>query len=146
MNKYLMSALLIGAGLCWDVLADSATGLVVASRGAVIATNVEGSRELVQGDEIFVEDNIVTAQKSFAVIQFLDGAKVTIKPESELLIEEYIYNGAPGDKAQLTLVSGGLRIITGAMAKEDYKLGTPVALMGVRGTEFSVQICEENCQ
>ena len=47
-------------------------------------------------------------------------------------------------KATLNLVSGGLRVITGAMAKsnpENYKVRTPVALMGVRGTEFSVFLC-----
>jgi hypothetical protein len=53
------------------------------------------------------------------------------------------------DAATLNLVSGGLRVITGAMAKtnpENYKVRTPVALMGVRGTEFSIMLCgDEVC-
>jgi hypothetical protein len=127
-----------------DVFAAEAKGLIVASRGTVIATGAADSRELKQGDEIFVEDSILTGPKSFAVIQFLDGAKVTVKPDSEIVIEDYVYNGNAEDKATLNLVSGGLRVITGAMAKtnpENYKVKTPVALMGVRGTEFSVQLC-----
>ena len=130
-----------------QAFADEAKGLVVASRGTVIATSNGESRELKQGDEIFVTDEILTAPKSFAVLQFLDGAKVTVKPDSEIVIEDYVYNGNADDKATLNLVSGGLRVITGAMAKnnpENYKVKTPVALMGVRGTEFAIQLCGDN--
>ena len=133
------------AALTTQTFASDAKGLVVASRGTVIASKANGdSRELAQGDEIFVDDEIMTAPKSFAVLQFLDGAKVTIKPNSEIVIEDYIYNGNSDDKATLSLVSGGLRVITGAMAKnnpDNYKVKTPVALMGVRGTEFAIQLC-----
>jgi len=143
-SKYLAVFVLCISGFASEVFAAEAKGLVVASRGTVIATGSADSRELKQGDEIFVDDEIITGPKSFAVVQFLDGAKVTIKPDSELVIEDYVYNGNSGDKATLSLVSGGLRVITGAMAKsnpENYKLKTPVALMGVRGTEFAIQLC-----
>jgi hypothetical protein len=135
------------AGFATQAFASEAKGLVVASRGTVIATGAADSRELKQGDEIFVEDEIMTGPKSFAVVQFLDGAKVTIKPNSEIVIEDYVYNGNADDKATLSLVSGGLRVITGAMAKnnpENYKVKTPVALMGVRGTEFAIQLCGDD--
>lgn len=135
------------AGFATQAFAGEAKGLVVASRGTVIATGSADSRELKQGDEIFVEDEIMTGPKSFAVLQFLDGAKVTVKPNSEIVIEDYVYNGNADDKATLSLVSGGLRVITGAMAKnnpENYKVKTPVALMGVRGTEFAIQLCGDD--
>ena len=123
---------------------EDSTGMVVASRGEVIALSNGGSRELKQGDFIFVNDEIITSNRSFAVLQFEDGAKVTVRPDSTLIIETYLYNGDENDAATLSLVEGGLRVITGAMAKsnpENYKVRTPVALMGVRGTEFSVVLC-----
>ena len=125
-------------------VAEDSTGMVVASRGDVIALSNGGSRELKQGDFIYVKDEIMTTNRSFVVLQFEDGAKVTVRPDSTLIIESYLYNGDVGDEAELNLVSGGLRVITGAMAKsnpENYKVRTPVALMGVRGTEFSVMLC-----
>jgi hypothetical protein len=144
-SKILMVLCATLAAFTTSTFASDAKGLVVASRGTVIASNANGdSRELAQGDEIFVDDEIMTAPKSFAVLQFLDGAKVTVKPNSEIVIEDYVYNGNSDDKATLSLVSGGLRVITGAMAKnnpENYKVKTPVALMGVRGTEFAIQLC-----
>ena len=126
---------------------QDSSGMVVASRGEVIALSNGGSRELKQGDFIYVNDEIMTTNRSFVVLQFEDGAKVTVRPDSTLIIEQYLYNGDAGDEAELNLVSGGLRVITGAMAKnnpENYKVRTPVALMGVRGTEFSVILCGDN--
>jgi len=35
-----------------------------------------GSRELKQGDFVYVNDDILTSARSFAVLQFTDGAKV----------------------------------------------------------------------
>jgi hypothetical protein len=127
-----------------EAVAEDSTGMVVASRGEVIALSNGGSRELKQGDFIYKNDEIITSSKSFAVLQFVDGAKVTVRPDSTLIIEQYLYAGNESDEATLNLVSGGLRVITGAMAKtnpENYKVRTPVALMGVRGTEFSVVLC-----
>ncbi|MFC1719507.1 FecR domain-containing protein [Pseudomonadota bacterium] len=130
-------------------VAEDSSGMVVASRGEVIALSNGGSRELKQGDFVYVSDEILTSARSFAVLQFTDGAKVTVRPDSTLIIEQYLYAGGDDDAATLNLVSGGLRVITGAMAKtnpENYKVRTPVALMGVRGTEFSIMLCgDEVC-
>jgi len=128
-------------------IAEDSAGMVVASRGDVIAASKGGSRELKQGDYVYIDDEIMTANRSFAVIQFVDGAKVTVRPDSLMIVETYVYNGDDDDAATLNLVSGGLRVITGAMAKtnpENYKVRTPVALMGVRGTEFSIMLCGED--
>jgi hypothetical protein len=146
--KRLLPSLLLGlsAVAYGSLVAEDSTGLVVAARGTVSAQSTGGERALKQGDSIFVEDQIVTGDKSFAVVQFSDGAKVTVRPNSAMIVEEYVYNGGSDDAATLSLVEGGLRVITGAMTKQDpesYKVKTPVALMGVRGTEFAVMLCDE---
>lgn len=143
-SSVLLLALLSGPLMAQQ---EDSSGMVVASRGDVIAMSNGGSRELKQGDFIYVSDEIITSNRSFAVLQFEDGAKVTVRPDSVLIIESYLYNGDDGDEATLSLVEGGLRVITGAMAKsnpENYKVRTPVALMGVRGTEFSIMLCGDN--
>ena len=145
----ILASLILVTVLAGPVVAQDqdSSGMVVASRGEVIALSNGGSRELKQGDFIYVNDEIMTTNRSFVVLQFEDGAKVTVRPDSTLIIEQYLYNGDAGDAAELNLVSGGLRVITGAMAKnnpENYKVRTPVALMGVRGTEFSVMLCGDD--
>jgi hypothetical protein len=127
-------------------MAQDSTALLVASRGEVYAELEADRRALAQGDAVEEEERIITGDKSFAVLQFVDGAKVTVRPNSVLDIKEYVYNGADENAATLSLVSGGLRVITGAMAKaepENFKVETPVALMGVRGTEFSILLCDD---
>ncbi|MGD2130463.1 MAG: FecR domain-containing protein [Lysobacterales bacterium] len=145
LSKLISISVLVGClFLSVQAVAEDSAGMVVASRGEVIALSNGGSRELKQGDFVYKADEIMTSGKSFAVLQFVDGAKVTVRPDSTLIIEQYLYAGNDNDEATLNLVSGGLRVITGAMAKtnpENYKVRTPVALMGVRGTEFSIQLC-----
>jgi hypothetical protein len=143
-SRLVLSGLLATFMVAPLAAAEDSAGMVVASRGEVIASANGGSRELKQGDFVFVNDEIMTSNRSFAVLQFVDGAKVTVRLDSVWLVEAYLYNGDDEDEATLSLVSGGLRVITGAMAKtnpENYKVRTPVALMGVRGTEFSVMLC-----
>jgi hypothetical protein len=48
----------------------------------------------------------------------------------------------------MSLFKGGMRAITGAIGKADkdaYKLKTPVATLGVRGTHYGVFYCAANC-
>ena len=142
---------LLAAAVVAPTIADDSTALLVASRGDVYAEANEARRALARGDAIAEEERIITGEKSFAVLQFVDGAKVTIRPNSVLDIKEYVYNGGEDNAATLSLVQGGLRIITGAVAKaepENFKVETPVALMGVRGTEFAVVLCDDGtvCQ
>jgi hypothetical protein len=147
-NGIFAGAILV-AGLAFSAVAvaQDSSGMVVASRGEVMALSNGGARELKQGDFIYVNDEIMTSNRSFAVLQFEDGAKVTVRPDSTMIIEQYLYAGNENDAATLNLVEGGLRVITGAMAKsnpENYKVRTPVALMGVRGTEFSIMLCGDS--
>ena len=117
-NRILGSVVLItGLALSTVSIAQDSSGMVVASRGEVIALSNGGSRELKQGDFIYVNDEIMTSNRSFAVLQFEDGAKVTVRPDSTMIIEQYLYAGNDNDTATLNLVEGGLRVITGAMAK-----------------------------
>jgi hypothetical protein len=147
MKTYRKYVVLLLSGLVFfsaNLPATDGTATLVASRGEVMAMSDDVERSLTQGDSVYVEDQVTTGDKSFAILQFVDGAKVTVRPNSKIIIEQYIFNGGDEDAATLNLVEGGLRIITGAMAKtqpESYKVKTPTALMGVRGTEFAIMLC-----
>ncbi len=147
MNTYWKFSILFLTGLVIftsGLQAAEGIATLVASRGEVTATSTDVERSLTQGDSVYVEDRVTTGDKSFAMLQFIDGAIVTVRPNSEVIIEQYVFNGEDEDAATLNLMEGGLRIITGAITKsqpESYKVKTPVALMGVRGTEFAIMLC-----
>ncbi len=114
------------------------------------------SVELKKGDVIAEGDVVVTGERSRAQLIMKDGAKVALKPGTQLVIDEYFEKGdevpAPGgavvvaDKGSsvTTLIKGGFRTITGAIAEaepEAYQAKTPVATLGIRGTDFVVVYC-----
>lgn len=111
------------------------------STGNVVATGSDGStRKLAKGTEISAGDTINTANGR-AQLRFTDGGLMSLSPDTEFKVEEYSFEGKQdgSEKSFFNLVKGGLRAITGAIGhtnKKNYKLNTPVATIGIRGTEF----------
>ncbi len=128
--------------------ASNSAGKVLYTKG-VVSGQSEGTqiRFLAKGEAFFVGDQISTGKKSFAVVEFADGTKMTIRPESVFVIDEYLYNGSE-EKAFFSLVKGGLRALTGLMGKRNtdaYRIRTPIATLGIRGTEFDMRLCGADC-
>lgn len=143
----IVAAATFGLGLGAAHAADTA-GTVVAFKGQVEAIDPAGAgRELRTDDPVNVGETIRTGAGGYVVIEFIDGAKATVRPDSELKVDRYAY-GTGDDGAVMNLVKGGLRAITGSIAEnrpESYKVKTNVATLGVRGTEFALRICEQDC-
>jgi hypothetical protein len=140
----------LAAGIVWTASAQAAetAGVVTAFKGEVEAVDPAGlSRELRKQDSVNVGETVRTGAGGYVVIEFVDGARATVRPNSELHIDRYAY-GTGDDGALMSLVKGGLRAITGSIAQErpeSYKVRTNVATLGVRGTEFALRICEQDC-
>lgn len=149
-KTFVNAAFCVLAAMFWLAAAQAAetAGTVVAFKGDVSAMDASGlSRALKKDDTVSVGDTVHTGAGSYVVIEFIDGARATIRPESELKVDQYAY-GTSSDGAVMNLVKGGLRAITGSIAKENpesFKVKTNVATLGVRGTEFALRLCEEDC-
>src|SRR5690606_4464019 len=74
-------------------------------------------------------------------LRMRDGAVLSIGPGSEFQVDEYRLE--PGSqRAFYSLAKGLVRTVSGAIGKvrhEDFRLQTPTAVMGIRGTDFSVE-------
>lgn len=116
-------------------------GKVEFSMGAVSAVTSSGDRRaLMKGSEILSGDTIATADGR-AQVRFTDGGYISLQPNTEFKVEEYNYAGKTdgSEKGFFSLIKGGMRAITGAIghAKRDaYRVNTPVATIGIRGTEY----------
>jgi hypothetical protein len=143
----LFSVLVAMAAPLTPAWAADLAGTVFGIKGDVRARTDSGDRILLKGDSIFVGETLLTGANSYLVVSFIDGAKATMRPDSELAIERYA-SGEGDNGALLGLVKGGLRAVTGAIAQRDpdsYQVRTPVATLGVRGTEYYLRICEQDC-
>lgn len=120
-------------------------GHIIIAKGSVTALDTEGkTRTLKRRSPFYSGDTIVTGNKSQAQLRFVDKALMTIKANSQLNISNYRYaqNNDKNNKVLMKLVKGGFRTITGQVGKGDksaYKINTPAASIGIRGTNFEVQ-------
>jgi hypothetical protein len=97
-----------------------------------------------RGVKLDIGQIINTGANGHVHIRFIDQAFVSIRPDSELHIEQYVYDAANPDnnRVKFFLAQGTSRLITGKAgqaAKQNFRLNTPVAAIGVRGTDFLVQ-------
>ena len=115
--------------------------------GNVMAVAPSGqTRPLAKGAQV-EEGETVNTNTGRAQLRFVDGAYVSLQPESEFRIDQYRYAGREdgSENAVLSLFKGGLRTITGFIGrtnKRNYQVTTTVATIGIRGTEYTIQYGE----
>lgn len=122
------------------MLAVAEVGKVQFVTGNVTAIDVNGTtRALTKGADIQNGDMIQTADGR-AQVRFIDGGYMSFQPNTEFKVEDYHFSGqADGsEKGFFRLVKGSLRAITGLIGKSNkqaWRMNTPVATIGIRGTE-----------
>ena len=130
------------------VLAATSVGKVIVSIGNVVALDVSGKeRRLKRRSKIFQGDTIKLADKSRLQARFIDNQLISLKQNTVFRIDEYRFNGKQdgSESAVMSLLKGGMRSVTGAIGKVNkaaYKVKTPIATLGVRGTIWSGQLCQ----
>ena len=132
-------------GLCMSLglvqAQDHAAGVTLFAEGQVTAqSRQQDPRNLSQSDPIYEHDQITTHNEARAQLRFTDGGLVSLMPDSRFVVEEYLYQETQEQGSLVFgLLKGGLRTVTGAIGKqqhEQYELKTPVATLGIRGTEY----------
>lgn len=130
------------SSLCSNALhAEESIGLVVSTDGTVTAVNQGGqSRSLARRSPLFAGDTIKVGAQAKVQIKFSDASMMSLQANTEFRVDSYKHQNQADDTFQGTLASGGLRTVTGAISKgktNAYKVKTPVAAMGVRGTFYA---------
>jgi hypothetical protein len=111
-------------------------------------TMIERDKKVIpsqKGTGVESYDTIVTT-KGQTAIQFIDETRVDVTEHSKLVIDEFIYdpNTSTG-KLALKASLGTVRYASGQIAKnsrQNVKISTPTAVVGVRGTDFSMTVDE----
>lgn len=139
-------------GLCLLAPAAGAqsAGEVEFSRGVGFAqTPGQTPRTLGKGLALREGDRLTTSDGSSAIIRLLDGTRMTVRPNSELVISQYKFRENAADNSMLMqLVRGGFRAITGLISKNSpnaARVQTSTATIGIRGTDFDARICTREC-
>lgn len=135
-----LGALIVILALASLARAADPAGHVTRIRGEASVVSASDRRDLVQGAAIFAGDTVTTGKDARLELTMMDGARITLGDDSELRIDDYVYSprGKTG-RAALMLAHGVFRAVTGALATlagGPFRVATPVASIGIRGTDF----------
>jgi len=124
-------------------------GQVIINVGELSAQNRGSTRGLNRRSSIYRGDTIRTGKRSLTQIRLKDGALLSLRPHTELKLAEYRYNGQQdgSERSVVELIKGGFRTITGAIGhknKNSYQVRTTVATIGIRGTHYSLVLCQQS--
>ncbi len=131
------------------VAADEPAGRVLLSIGDNLAYSAQGvERPLKRADHFFNEDTLVTETEGRLQLNFSDGGMVSLDPGSQFRVIDYAFDEGSGDSAVFELMRGGMRTLSGKIGPKnggEYSLKTVVATIGIRGTHYALQLCQQSC-
>lgn len=105
------------------------------------------SESLSRGAQILVGDRIETGANGHVHLRFVDNGAASVRPDSTLEVQAYHYDAQNprNNEVRLRVEHGVARSISGAATEADknrFRLNTPIAAIGVRGTDFLVKADE----
>jgi FecR protein len=136
-------ALILAALLCLCSLAAAETprvaGKIELAEGiARITGKDQRERRPAVGDKVYEGDAIATAGKAELHLAMADGASFIVRENTQITIAAYVADGGDQDRSLIELAKGALRAVSGWIGRynrSNYAIRTPVATLGVRGTD-----------
>lgn len=152
--------------------AHGAAGEFVFSLNRVELQRGEAAIPALRGLPFEPGDTVTTGPMGYAQLRFRDGQLLALKPGASLKIEAYALPEAetvaagqplaapvvaPADRqalgatvrrSVLRLLKGTMRAASGLIGKhggDDYRVLTPVASLGIRGTDYGMAMCQGDC-
>lgn len=146
-------AAILALALVWLDGAAAAPAAVVTHLSGTLAVLKADGRVRILSRQSSVEggDTLSTQRDTYARLHFSDGGVVTLRPNTSFKLESYAFDRASArqDSYAVALLKGGLRALSGLIGKrgnpDAYRLRTPTATVGIRGTELGVLTCDNDC-
>lgn len=144
LNRLLTTLFLFALVLLYTATAAAApVGQVILATGNVWRLGPEGQEPLQRHDPVQEGDHLQTGAGNLT-LRMTDNALISLQPGSELIIHQYRAAGENTEAAiRLELKQGNLRSQTGKIgqsAKHRYRLDTPFAALGIRGTDYTANL------
>lgn len=148
-RRRVTAVLAVVAAVVFAGSADAApVGKVLAASGSVQALGANGStRPLAREAAVEQGDTLVTGANGSLEVRFVDDALLILRSNARMRVDDY-HAGGGVFRSLMNLVSGGMRMLTGQIAKrsrDQFKPITATAVIGVRGTDFELRVCRGDC-
>src|SRR5688572_4045737 len=90
-------------------------------------------------DELVQNEALRTEKESIIQVKFVDGSELSVEQSSEMVLSDYVFDGSAAS-GLINLNNGLFHFKSNGNDDQGVKLRTPVATIGVRGTEFLVHV------
>ncbi|CAN7246512.1 FecR family protein [Polaromonas sp. LjRoot131] len=136
-------SVVVAAAFPAQAMAAGSAGVAQFIAGDVNVQRANGRTEaLAKGKPLESGESILTGNAGRAQVRFSDGGLVSLQPNTEFKIANYVDEADPKqDRFLVDLLRGSMRAITGLIGKrnrDNYKVTTTTATIGIRGSGFSV--------
>jgi hypothetical protein len=138
-----ISALLLAAVPVFT--ADAAEQISVGNAKVIVRTVTgayEGEmRQLQLLDDVYHNELIETEAESATQLVFMDETTITLGPESRIVLDKLVYDPDPSKASfVMTATEGVFRFASGKLPKSVYRINTPAATIGIRGTLLEIAV------
>ena len=139
MNKKFLTVLFILLCFTTKSLSNEIIGVIGAAVGEI---KNQKNEILINGSKIFYGDTINVETNSNAQILFLDETVMTLGENTELTVDDFVYDPQTNDGNFVTNIKSGIvKTISGKISEnnpDNLEIKIPNGSLGVRGTEFLV--------
>ena len=122
-------------------------GVISAAVGEIYNQN---NKKLKNGDKIYFGDSVIVKDKSNSQILLLDETVMSVGSNSEIKIDEFVYDPKTKDGKILSQIkSGSMKVLTGGVSEKNpanLEIKVPAGTIGTRGTEFQATVDAANSQ
>lgn len=138
-HRHLITLLLIFAAGIWlpvrGMAAETKIGVASKVNNSVVGVVHGAPVPLSDGSEVFGDQTVRTGNASAAHLIFLDQTNFQLGPNSEAVLDKFVYDRDNATGEVVIKVSKGIfRFVTGSLTPSSYQIKTPIATLGVRGT------------
>jgi hypothetical protein len=144
-----MKKLLVGLLLClMPEVAHAAVGRVSEQTGSTVEIR-RGSNSITSQQNTSVEsmDTVLVGSRAEAGITFRDNTRVSIKENSRLVIDSFVFDPNRSDAGRMAMrvTLGTVQYTSGQIARnnrQNLNIATPTATIAVRGTDMAMSVDE----
>jgi len=138
-RRIVIAAMLIWGFAGCQATAQEAIGVVSRVQGEASGTRGGAIRPLTLNAPVFLNEVVSTAEAARLEITFTDNTRLTLSEKAKLTLDAYVFNPAAGSGTIRFAVAGAFQFLSGQVSKlrtSAVSVATPVATLGIRGTEF----------
>src|SRR3974390_2737710 len=146
--QVLIATLLFGVSVS-SAWAEQSAGTIKSVTGNVTVIRVSSPAVSASvGQQVMAGDKLVTGADAYVGLMLRDDTRLSLGPKSELLVKSFHFTPhSYAGEVTLNFLRGTAMFVTGLIGKHSpdrVNLSTPTTTIGIRGTEFIVEVGQQD--